>query len=87
MANDNQEMVFGLFGLSSALWKVNGTIRCFCDSIKRPVFDAGQLSVWNNVIAEMLFVFLPFHYYHFCSIPVPFTSFHLSICGQSWLGI
>lgn len=68
----NKEIAFRSSGLSSALSKVNGAIRCLPNNIKRPVFDAGQLSVQNSVIAEMLFVFLPFHYYHFCSFLVPF---------------
>ena len=82
-----KKIAFGSFSLSSALSKVNGAIRCLPNNIKRPIFDAGQLSVQNSVIAEMLFVFLPFHYYHFRSFLVPFTSFHFSICGQSWLSV
>lgn len=66
---------------------VNGAIKFLHDNIKRPIFDDGQLSGQNDVIAEMLFVFLPFHYNQFCSIPVPFISFCFSVCGQSWLGI
>lgn len=83
----NKEIVYGSFGLSSALSKVNGAISCLHNNIKRPIFDAGQLLVQNSVIAEMLFVFLPFHYYHFRSFLVPFTSLHFSICGQSWLSV
>lgn len=84
MANDrNKEMVLVSFVLSIALWEVNGAIRFLHDNIKRPIFDDGQLSLQNSVITEMLFVYLPFHYCLFCSISVPFISFHFSICGQS----